>query len=249
MKFISCCSIHKRRCGDYCFLTSLHAAGGGRGRCGSRLRRDRRRGGGRRPLTVQDEDPLPADLGHCLVGQPVHLAVVDLQTLLGGEGRGAVALLAQERFHAQMNQHVLLEVGVLRELLVALCTHVALLSLVNLLYVPVERILGTEEDLAAVRAVQLFGALVHLLDVQAQGLGVEVDSAARSAQLSQGLVHGVDAVLVLDQAVVRLEALLAVAAPERHRRVLLAAVLDDVLRANQTHRAVGAVVNPKGKEI
>jgi hypothetical protein len=40
-----------------------------------------------------------------------------------------------------------------------------------------------------------------------------------------------------------------VAAPERHRRVLLAAVLDDVLRANQTHRAVGAVVNPKGKEI
>ncbi len=65
-----------------------------------------------------------------------------LQTLLGGEGRLAGPVLAEERLDPQVDEHVLLEVGMLREALLALWADVLLLLLVHLLYVAVQSVLG-----------------------------------------------------------------------------------------------------------
>ena len=64
-----------------------------------------------------------------------------------------------------------------------------------------------------------------LLDVLLQRLGVEVDLVAAVARLLQRLLLCVQPLLVLDEAVVGLEALGAAAALEGQRAVALAAVL------------------------
>ena len=76
-------------------------------------------------------------------------------------------------------------------------------------------------------------------------LGVEVDLVAAVAGLLQRLLLGVQPLLVLDEAVVRLEALRAAAALEGQRAVPLPAVLHDVLGADVLGVAVGAVVDPR----
>ena len=88
------------------------------------------------------------------------------------------------------------------------------------------------------------GTETCLLDVLLQRLGVEVDLVAAVARLPQRLLLGVQPLLVLNEAVVRLEALRAAAALERQRAVPLPAVLHDVLGADVLGVAVRAVVDP-----
>lgn len=77
----------------------------------------------------------------------VDFAVMHLKALFGCEGGLAAFLLAVERLGPQMNEHMLLEVGLLRELFAAVHTDVFLLLLVNFANVSVERIFGAENEL------------------------------------------------------------------------------------------------------
>ncbi len=78
---------------------------------------------------------------------PVHLPVMHLQTLLRCEGRLASLVLTQERLHAQVNEQVLLQVRVLREVLLAVGANVLLLLLMNLLDVAIQGVLGAQDHL------------------------------------------------------------------------------------------------------
>ena len=186
--------------------------------------------------------PHPFDLGHVVLGVLVHLPVVHLQTLLRGEGRGAARVLALERLHAPVNEHVLFQVGLLCELLLAFGAHVFLLLVVHLLDVPVEGVLGAQDHFAA-HAMQLLGLFVDLADVLLQRLGVQVDFVTDGAAFAQGLLRRVDAGLVLGEAVVRLETFVAMAAREGQRVVGGLAVGDDLFGADGLVVAVGAVVD------
>ena len=76
---------------------------------------------------------------------------MNLQALLGGESRLAVVVPAWEGLHPQVDEEVLLEVGVLREVLLAVGTDVLLLLLVDLFHVTVQRVLGAQDHLALSR--------------------------------------------------------------------------------------------------
>ncbi len=134
----------------------------------------------------------------------VNLPVVDLKALLRREGRLATLMLAEERLETDVDQHVLLEVRLLRELFPAMDANVFLLLLVNLSNVTIESILRAEDELAF-GAMELTGSFVDLVDVLSQSLRVEVDFAALLARLLHRLLRHVDPVFVLDKAVVRLE--------------------------------------------
>ena len=82
----------------------------------------------------------------CLI--PVDLPVVHLKALLGGECRLAGGVLAEEGLDAVVDEEVLLQVRLLREVFGAVVADVGLLAVVDLLDVPVERVLGGEDHLA-----------------------------------------------------------------------------------------------------
>ncbi len=137
---------------------------------------------------------------------------MNLEALLGCKcGLAAVAVLTQEWLGTQVDEHMLLQVGLLSKLLAAVHANVLLVLLMNLAHMPVEGVLGAEDELA-LEAVQLARPLVHLLDMLPQGFWIQVHLSAAFAGLLQGLLCGVDSVLVLDQAVVGLEAFAAVPA-------------------------------------
>lgn len=104
----------------------------------------------------------PLDLGHLLLGVVVHLLVVELQALLGGEGRIALGLGAPvkagrevrdqrgtskrirkgyplERPHARVGQHVDLEIAaILEEFLATRTAHHRRVAAVHLLRVALQ---------------------------------------------------------------------------------------------------------------
>ena len=92
---------------------------------------------------------------------PVNLPVVHLQALLGRERRLARGVLAEEGLYAVVDEEVLLQVRLLREVFGAVRADVGLLAVVDLLDVTVEGVLGREDHLA-LTAVELLRLLVHL---------------------------------------------------------------------------------------
>ena len=202
---------HRRRsrmsgwgCRQRLHVCSLHAGGrpldalaGRRGRRGH----------------VRGERFLPLDLWHRLVRVAVDLAVVHLQTLLRGEGRFAHGVLTVERFDPQVDEHVLFQVGLLREVFVTTRANVFLLPVVDFLDVAIQRVLRAEDHLA-LGAVQLLRPLVHLLDMLLERLGVQVDLPAFVARLFQRFLRGVNPTLVLHETVIRLEPFQTVTAEE-----------------------------------
>ena len=136
----------------------------------------------------------------------VDFSVVDLQALLGGKSGLAAFVIAQKRLSSYVNQHVLFQVGLLGEKLPTMDAHELLLLLVDLPDVPVQGVLGTEDELAA-ETMQLTGSFVNLANVLPQGLGVKVDLATFFARLFQRLLRDVYSGFVLDQAVVSLKPL------------------------------------------
>lgn len=195
----------------------------------------------RRSWHVGRERLLPLDLGHRFVGVAVDFAVMHLQALLRGERRFAHGVLAMERFYAQMNEHVLLQVGLLGKVFVTPGANVLLLTMVDFLYVSVECILGAEDHFA-LGTMQLLGPLVHLLDMLLERLGVQVHLSALVARFLQRLLRGVNPTLVFHEAVVRFEPFQAMTAKKRQRPVNFLTMLNNILGTYEFRVAIGAVV-------
>jgi len=106
-----------------------------------------------------------------------------------------------------------------------MAAHKLLLFLMNLANVSIQRIFRAEYEFA-LDAMQLSGPFMHLFHMLSKSLGIEVDFSTSLTSLFKWLLGRVNAIFMLDEAVVGLEPLGAVAAQKGKTVMSLSTMLD-----------------------
>ena len=89
---------------------------------------------------------------------------MDFQTLFGSKGRFAAFMLAQKWFSANVDEHVLFQIGMLSKLFLAKAASVFGLFLMDFTYMSVEGVFGAEDEFAFY-AMKLARSLMDLFHV------------------------------------------------------------------------------------
>ena len=134
----------------------------------------------------------------------MYFSVMDLETLFGGKSRFATLMLAQKRFSANVDEHVLFQIGMLSKLFLAKAASIFGLFLMDFTYMAVESVFGTEDELTF-HAMKLPRSLMDLFHMLTECLRIQIDFPATLAGLFQGLFLSMNAILVFDEAVISLK--------------------------------------------
>lgn len=103
-----------------------------------------------------------------------------------------------------MYEQMLLQIGLLGEMLVTLWTNMLLLFMMNFFDMPVQCIFGAQNHFT-LTTMQLLRSLMHLLDMLLQGFGIQVDFSTLFTRFLHGLLLTMYSILVFDQTVVGLK--------------------------------------------
>ena len=168
--------------------------------------------------------------------------VMTLKTLFGGKGCFAALMLAQKRFSADVDEHVLFQIGMLSKLFLAKAASIFGLLLMDFTYMAVESVFGTEDELAF-HAMKLPRSLMDLFHMLTECLRIQIDFSATLAGLFQGLFLGMNAILVFDEAVIRFKSFRTVPTKEWQRIMSFTAMLDDLFGTDPLGTAIWTIIN------